>query len=447
MKGSYEMMASVRSLHIVMLTGVMGIGQTMGQVCPYTDPKCTCALYYNWVTCTGLQQIPPVNRGANVTYIQYLQLEDGNITSISKNSLPSGLIIFFIKGHPLTNISDDVFDHSADTLASVYISGAKFNKLPTALKGLNTLSDLGLADTPIQVWDAATLKHIAATVETLELINVGLSAWPSWISDFHLLRTIHFSSNSLKPIPDDAFSSITDTLTSLTLENTGWTEIPQALSTLTNLNHLDLSFSNFTDVSTEVERIIGFPFAQKLSYLSLVAVGSPKIANFSNLTSLRLIRLDYNTISDVPVGSLPLSLSSLLLSNNILTSVPKDVANMFGLHTLDLNNNLISEIEPRAFPSSLTYLGLDANNLTIIDNTAFKNLSLLRNLRLDNNPIAVISPAAFSDLVSLVTLSIIETHLTEIPLAFTRLSSKIDITFNTTQPLSCPCPAPNDLVQ
>ncbi|BFZ13413.1 hypothetical protein BsWGS_16452 [Bradybaena similaris] len=76
MKGSYEMMASVRSLHIVMLAGIMGIGQTMGQVCPYTDPKCKCDS--DSIQCTGLQQVPPVNRGANVSHYKYLTLLDAN---------------------------------------------------------------------------------------------------------------------------------------------------------------------------------------------------------------------------------------------------------------------------------------------------------------------------------------------------------------------------------
>ncbi|BFZ13415.1 hypothetical protein BsWGS_16454 [Bradybaena similaris] len=442
MKGSYETMAS--SLHIVMLAGIMGIGQTMGQVCPYTDPKCECNR--DWLTCYDLQQIPPVNRGASVSHYKYLSFEKGDINSIAKNSLPSGLTEFSSSRHPLTNISDDAFDNLADTLERVDISGAKFNTLPTALKGLTKLTYLVLVDTPIQVWDAGTLRHIAATLESIELLNVGLSAWPSWISDFHLLRTIHFSSNSLESIPGDAFNSFKDSLTNLQLTSAGLTQIPQALSTLTSLTSLDLSGNNFTDVS-EVERITESPFAQKLSYLYLNAVEFRKIANFSSLTSLRSISLEINRISDIPAGSLPLSLPILYISTNILSSVPKDVASMSGLEALYMHHNLISEIEPIAFPSSLTHLELSANNLTIIENTAFKNLNVLRTLRLDNNPISIISPAAFSDLVSLETLSIIETHLTAIPLAFTRLSSKTDITFSTTQPLSCTCPAPNDLVQ
>ncbi|BFZ13417.1 hypothetical protein BsWGS_16456 [Bradybaena similaris] len=445
MKVSYETMASVRTLHIVMLTGIMGILQTMGQICPYTDPGCSCD--GDWmIRCFFLQQIPPLNRGANVSHLPHLSLENGNITSIASNSLPSGLTGFFSSGNPLTNISDDVFDNSADTLEIVSISGAKFSKLPTALKKLTKLRELALLDAEIQLWDASTVKNFAATLEILYLINVGLSAWPSWISDFQLLRTLDLSDNSLKSIPDDAFSTIKDTLTYLKLSRTGLTEIRQALSTLTSLIDLVLPGNNFTDVS-EVESITMFPFAQKLSYLRLDAVGFTRIANVSKLTSLSSISLDYNSISGVPVGFLPLSLTSLSISNNILSSVPKDAARMSKLETLTLDHNLITEIEPSAFPISLTDLDLSFNNLTTITNTSFKNLNLLRILALYNNPITTISYLAFSDLVSLEHLYISGSHLTEIPLAFTRLSSKTDITFSTTQPLSCPCPAPNDLVQ
>ncbi|BFZ13421.1 hypothetical protein BsWGS_16459 [Bradybaena similaris] len=444
---------------------------------------------------------------------------DGNITSISRNSLPPGLTSITLINLPLSNISEDAFDESATTLQDVNIIGAKFNSLPSALKKLTQLTELHLTDTSIHIWDTATLKQIASTLMDLKLYNVSLSAWPSWISDFHLLRTLDLSYNSINHIPDDAFVSIKDSLIQLDLQNTGLTHVPQALSSLSSLKTLDLSFNNFTDEST-IDRINTFPFAHELYNLFLDSTGLTRIANFSNLTDLGVISLSGNRISDIPVGLFPASVTTLYLSHNGLSSVPKAVASMPSLKDLRLSSNRITHIEPDSFPASLTYLDLSFNNLTIvtntisdipdglfpaslivlylshnclssvpkdvasmqslkdlrlssnrithiepdsfpstlsildlsfnnltvITNTTFKNVYFLTSLNLDSNPITTISPSAFRDLETMISLSVKESHLREFPLALMQLTY-LAIHFSTTQPLSCPCPAPHDLVQ
>ncbi|BFZ13419.1 hypothetical protein BsWGS_16458 [Bradybaena similaris] len=437
-------MAPTRNLHLALLFAAMVVVQTVAQICPYSDPKCKCG--DQWVSCTGLQQIPPLNTGVNVSQILHLYLEEGNLTSIGKNSLPPGLTEMWVYHQPLINISDDAFDASVATLQHLSFGGPNFNSLPTVLQKLTTLKELMIDDTTIQVWDAAILKHISSTLESLALTNVSLSAWPSWISDFHLLRTIDLSQNSIKTIPDDAFRFIKDSLENLRLVGIGLTQIPQAFSTLPNLLSLELSQNNITDLS-EIQRITKFPFAKWLSHLILNSVGLTSIENFSRFESLSTISLNFNRISDVPVGSLPKFLRSLYITDNSLSSVPKDVAGMPNLFWLYLSGNLITTIEPNAFPSSLTLVDLVRNNLTIITNTTFTNLVQLDSLRLDSNPISAISPAAFSSMVALRELHIRNSHMTEIPLALTLFSPQVNIYWTTTQTLSCPCPAPQELVQ
>ncbi|CAG5119731.1 unnamed protein product, partial [Candidula unifasciata] len=311
---------------------------------------------------------------------------------------------------------------------------------------LTKLTGLLLQDTLVQVWDSATLGQLAASLRSLELINVGLFAWPSWISDCHLLYSIKLSRNTLRSIPDDAFNFVEDKLTYLDLSVTGLTQVPKALSSLSRLETLYLSYNNLTDAS-QIDTITGAPFASKLSYLYLNSAGLNRAANFSNLTILRTLSLSNNKISDIPAGSLPTSLTMFYFSDNSLSNVPKDVASMYGLITLELTNNFITNIESNSFPSSLKYIFLDRNNLTIITNTTFRNLGVLSTLILSSNPISVIAPGAFSDLVSIQSLRLLDSHLTEVPLAFTLLNPWTDIYWSTAQPLSCPCPTLKKLVQ
>ncbi|CAG5119728.1 unnamed protein product, partial [Candidula unifasciata] len=371
---------------------------------------------------------------------------EGSLTSITAASLPPGLKSFYLYLHPLISISEDAFDASATTLKSVTIDTAQLKSIPTALKKLTNLTDIYLEHVPIQEWDAATLKQIATTLESLELRNMGLSAWPSWISDFRLLRKIDLLSNDLKYIPDDAFNSVKNILIYLDLSSTGLTQVPNALSTLLNLNTLDLSNNNFTDV-LQVEKLSGAPFAPKLSYLYLDSCGLTGVANFSNFSNLTILRLTSNRLSDIPAHSLPTSLTALHLSDNSLLNVPEDIASMPSLFTLVLSDNFITNVESNSFPSSLEYLDLGFNNLTIITNTTFRNLNLLSSLYMDRNPISTIAPEAFSDLVSLRTLSLVDSQLTEIPLAFTLLSSSTWVFLSMSQPVACPFPIPHQLIQ
>ncbi|BFZ13425.1 hypothetical protein BsWGS_16464 [Bradybaena similaris] len=437
-------MRTMASLYIVLLFGLTCVMQTTALVCPYSDPRCVCTV--SAVTCYNLKEIPPLIPGASMNHIPVLSFENGNITTISSSSLPAGLTELWLVGHPLTNISDDAFDSSTATLRHVMIKNAKLHGLPRALQKLTRLIDLEIQNTYIEYWDACVLKQLKPKLEKLELQNVSLSAWPNWVSDCHSLSSLDLSFNSLKSVPDDAFSSISDKLTYLGLSQTGLTQLPQALSTLSSLTHLDLSFNTFTDTS-EIGRISEFPFAQKLSSLFLDNIGLDRIINFSNMTSLTYLGLEFNKLPDIPAGSLPTSLTTLYAAYNSLSSVPADVANMPNLQSLFLSGNLITEIKSNTLPPSLTYLSLNSNNLAIITNTTFRNLNLLVSLNLDSNPISAISPSAFSDLVSLRYLRFYDSHLTEIPLAFAQLSPEAHISFSTTQPLSCPCPAPQELVQ
>ncbi|CAG5119730.1 unnamed protein product, partial [Candidula unifasciata] len=67
------MMEAVRNLHIVLTIVVICIVQAMTQVCPYTDPKCRCDPL--GVSCYGLDKIPPLNTGVNVSQIRDLRFQ------------------------------------------------------------------------------------------------------------------------------------------------------------------------------------------------------------------------------------------------------------------------------------------------------------------------------------------------------------------------------------
>ncbi|BFZ13443.1 hypothetical protein BsWGS_16482 [Bradybaena similaris] len=440
---SIRLLDSLRIIQIVLFIEVATIVQSAAQICPYTAVTCKCS--GSTLECTDLLEIPTLYTGTDAANIRVLYLLNGNITSISGNSLPPGLDQLHFSDHPLTNLSDDAFNSSAQTLTSLAIDGGDFRHLPKALLVLTNLTALYIRDTPIKDWNNSILNHIISNVRQLQLKNVGLSAWPDAISLSHQIVYLDLSDNLLKNIPDNAFLSFNDTLEVLDLANTGLTQVPQALSTLSNLIVLDLSGIHLTNVR-DIEQLASMPFGKHPSSIDLESSGLKTILNFSSFTSLLEINLNNNSISNASSGSFPLSLTELWLQENHLTSVPTTIANLPYLSDLDLSFNQIRKIEPGSLPSSLKTLDLGDNRLTAITNTTFKNMTNLSYLILSDNLISTIDPSAFTDLLSLGYLSIFRSNLSEIPLAIASLPVDIELSIIQFNKIPCPCPPPQELV-
>ncbi|BFZ13372.1 hypothetical protein BsWGS_16411 [Bradybaena similaris] len=436
-------MKCVENRYILSLIGIVSVVQTLAQICPYNNTKCVC--YDRYVTCTGLQEIPPLVTGIDVTYFTTVNFQDGNIVNVPSSNLPPGLEKLTFSGHPLTNWSDDAFDKSEASIYLLNITGAKFQQLPRAFLKLTSLSRLVIADTPVQIWEGPVLQHIATILPDLELINVGFTAWPKWLSHFHSLNILYLSNNCITTIPEDAFSVVTNTLTRIILENTCLTHVPQALATLSNLTNLDLSSNIFTD-EYEVETLASMPLGTTLSDLTIEYIGLSKMLNFSKMKNLFAINLNFNEISDATSGLFPSFITSLYVQGNQLSLVPTDVAKMSTLYSLFLSDNKITTIEPVSFPPNLGYLDLSFNKLIVITDTYFTNLTVMETLYLNNNPISTISSLAFEDLTSLITLDISNTYFVQVPAALISLTTVLEIDMANPS-LTCPCPADSALVK
>ncbi|CAG5127854.1 unnamed protein product [Candidula unifasciata] len=413
-------MELTRNLLVLMCIGVACVVHSTAQICPYKAETCQCA--GDFVECSGLRDIPPVITGTNVTRIKTASFVRGNITTVTKNSLPQGLQELYFSNQPLVQIDNNSLDNSADSLYFIEITQANLTALPAALLKLTNLSILYIDGSPIQKLDLAVLQHIGIKLTELHLKNVGITGNVDWLSNFSVLRILDLSENNRIIVPDTFLSSVRSTLRELSLASVGLTALPPGLLSLDNLDKLDLSGNKMN--SSEINKLLAIPSLSKLSSLSLNSVGLEHTFNFSSLKNLTTLDLENNNISNPNEGLLPPSLSSLSLAANNLTSIATVVLGLTNLYRLDLSHNQI----------------------TTIPNATFANLTRLTKLYLNNNPIKTISARGFSGLVSLDYFYIGFTNLTEIPVALSDLSNPtLHINIEGIPALSCPCQRSQEL--
>lgn len=225
---------------------------------------------------------------------------------------------------------------------------------------------------------------------------MGLTKWPGWMQSFTSLVYLDLSDNSLNSLPEDAFTSVKDTLTELYLANVGFIEVPTAFSFLPNLDRLDLSGNTIVHINNRrgIEQLVQYPFANKMSTLYIKSMG--------------------------------------------LTVAP-NLANLINLRTIDLSSNQISNIPACSFPRSVFIIFLNDNKLAEITDSSFINNTNLLALHLNYNPLQSIAPLAFMDTRVLNSLYLKNTSFTDFPSNLTSLTRLVYIDL-TNAPLQCTCP-------
>lgn len=257
----------------------------------------------------------------------------GGITRLPGNSLPPGMRTFNVTGHPLTNISDDAFHNSANTLRVLRVKNGAFRQLADALKHLNNLTTLEISGTYIENWRQDIMQHMANSLNTLWLDKVGLSSWPSWIYFFHSLKSIRISDSPLILLPESAFSSVEDTLEELYLLRTKLTQLPSTAN-ISGLTQLDLEFNeNISQISAD-------RLSPNIQYLNVMFNNLTELTDtsFPNNSSITELNLSFNPIIRISHSAFkPLIRLRVLTLNFIrVTEFPLAVTSLTNLATLSL---------------------------------------------------------------------------------------------------------------
>ena len=203
-----------------------------------------------------------------------------------------------------------------------------------------------LNELPINIGELSNLKE-------LELVTPRLTGLPHSLTNLRNLRLIQIEGDPVKgPLPNSILDQICDMLGGLTrlyVFNCGFTQIPNSISYLKNL---------------EVLSIVHCPMDEYQI--------TPEIGSLTNLTTLTLIDMNLRSLPE-EIGNLT-NLQELYASNNQLDSLPDSFGNLTNLTTLSLNQNQFNN----TFPNNSSGLG---------------GLTRLETLLLRDNPITVFPPS------------------------------------------------------
>ncbi|BFZ20263.1 hypothetical protein BsWGS_23302 [Bradybaena similaris] len=393
-----------------------------------------------------------------VSWAPYLTLSMNHITSVPEGSLPAGLGGIDFEGNPITNIGQQVFVGSSNTLTILKFTDLNLEEFPFALFYLSNLQHLSIKDSRIQQWDISIWFFLGNRLQDVTLVNVGVTSWPEWIQTLPLLYNLEFSS-AIVSIPDNAFEMQKQNMTSLTLKNVTMTSTGNIFTKLSGLRDLNLD-------NNRISQLSGLPNFGKLSYLSIVnnsisnathlsiafrAVGNSLVSlymdgnkltvfpDLSFMTVLDTVHISGNLIHDVNTGAIPASLSFLALENNRLTTLTSVLKGGTNLNTLRLRANLIATLVGTHFPANVADIDVSLNRISTIRESCFPPNSKLEMLRLDFNPISTISASAFDSLIHLNYLSMTSTSIARLPLALGSLRSLTTLDLRNNDQLVCTC--------
>ncbi len=153
---------------------------------------------------------------------------------------------------------------------------------------------------------------------------------------------------------------------------------------------------------------------------SRAGINALQAGDFAGMTSLRILSLEFNTLSSLPeaVFARLASLEQLNLNENALNSLPEGVfQGLKSLRELNLEYNELIALPMGVFRGldSLEELKLSANDLTDLSGSAFRGLVSLKSLALDGNDLTALPVDLFSGLGALEALALQYNPLTTLP--------------------------------
>lgn len=242
------------------------------------------------------------------------------------------------------------------TLTHINISNNKFRIFPIVLSEISTLRYLDISfnmitELPAEIGFMISLK-------TFIIIGNQVSRFPEQMSNLVYLRTLDVRRNN---IYDLSIPCHLPRIQHLSADHNVVRALDLALGP--RMSTLIVSHNDITQLSLAPGPMGSPPYALRTLDLSYAKLSSIDDLALGQLSALRVLRLDHNSIRTIPesLGSLNW-LEVLSCTDNELDSLPSTIGKLQKLEMLDAHNNNINELPHSLWNcASLTKINLTSN--------------------------------------------------------------------------------------
>jgi leucine-rich repeat protein SHOC2 len=184
--------------------------------------------------------------------------------------------------------------------------------------------------------DVIKLTHLNLSRNKLSFLS------PNLLSYFKQIKTLSLECNQLTSLPNNM--NILSSLRDLRLQYNMIEGLPRSINQNLNLTSVDLSINQLNSLPSSFDL---------LTSLKCLAVSHNKLIHLNrnvlkSMNALELLDLSFNFLEAVVDIGLVNRLTSLNLSNNLISQIPNEIFSLSHLITLDLSSNLLTSI-----PSSI----------------------------------------------------------------------------------------------
>ncbi|XP_012945729.1 malignant fibrous histiocytoma-amplified sequence 1 homolog [Aplysia californica] len=363
--------------------------------------------------------VPRVLYSMNVHELKlpFLRLLSFPVGGTAIGSLATNLTIFEAVGNYLGKLPASFADCA--NLVQLDLGFNYFGEVPLPVFKLRNLRILNLEHNDIVKVDSGIgqLKQLTE----LNLNGNLLSSLPIELRYCKRLRKLYLSGKFYPRGMIKEFPECICHLRDLIVLNLSWQQIrniPDSFGNLRNLEELNLKWNQLQEVSPEMvkcHKLVVVDFSGALRLLS--AIPEPLFS----LEDLSSLNLSDNFFTDIPreVHGLR-KLRHLVVQRNSLLRLSPDLFQLRYLEHLELGENFLEDI-PLGIRNlrKLQYLGLGNNRLTVLRDEMCR-LEQLTHLYLGNNKLSKL-PEEIYRLDQLVTLDLDNNQLMELPLLMDRL--------------------------